>query len=155
MQNSTLSVLSAQWTVSVCICVFVHNRDLTSFSPCKPQNEFSLWRCFVGYTLNSESLKAHSLNNYLFFSSRALLSAPLIISPSFILSLRYYIIISQKWSPLQTSVPVCCCIHTAVSVLFPAVRSNPCLRAYSLYRLDLNFDPTTFTTWNYTVKQPE
>lgn len=76
MQMSTLSVLCGLWTVPIPICVLVHNLELAVFIlSAKPQNEFSLWWCFVGET---EFVKAHPLFKYWLFSSTALSSAALI-----------------------------------------------------------------------------
>lgn len=152
MQNSIPSVLCALWTVPICVFVFVLfllfiwtitpiEKDLTStlFGRCKPQNEFSLWRCFVGDTLNSVSKQSHYITRS--FSSRGLLSSCFdqwLISPSFILSLWYYIIVSPQWSTLHTA-DFCSCL---------LLHTHSCVYAVAPFEVKpLSVHPLTSQTW--------
>lgn len=82
------------------------------FCRCRPCDEFSLWWRFVGDTLNP--LGAKSLQSCLFppeAFDQQLVFAPLSSS-----ACNYTLLF--LWT-LQLCVPLCCCIHTAVSLLSP------------------------------------
>lgn len=171
MQNNLAAILCAPWTAHIlCATGFVifldysHRqllieKDLTStlITHCKPQNEFSVWRRFVGETLNSVSKHNHCITRYFpqeLFYLAALISDSCHPLSSLVYDITLLFLHSVAHCTLQTSVPVCCFIHTAVSVLSPTMRSGPRLSTHSLYRLDLDSDPTTLKC-NCSVKELE
>lgn len=118
------------YRMCVCVCLYLdflyysHTKSnlLKQYSPPHySQNGFSLWRWYT-----QPFSKAQSLTNWAFQQEPLLSSCfdQTLISPSFMLSVWYYVIISPLRRILHSTdvCPGCCFIHTAVPVLLSGMR---------------------------------
>lgn len=127
-------VYCALYFVCVCFLFITKTLTLTEKSPpppysaaVNPRNEFSFWWCLVGDTLKSISKHNHCITRSF---PQDLFYLPPLISDSFhslsspVYDITLLFLPGEGYYTLRTSVPVCCSVHTAVSVLSAAVRSE-------------------------------